>query len=142
MYADAAKSMGDFETASKTIDNLIKLRPSLPLNHQSIALIYEKENKGEAALNAWKKAYNLDPYLAFIANRYFMAIARYKSINDAINFIDSHISFLDKSGFTSSMKNMEYLKACILLKPNELYPPEGDRFLQLYYKQIEVRSRN
>jgi tetratricopeptide (TPR) repeat protein len=142
MYADTLKSMGDFEKALKIIENVIKLRPSSPMNHLSLALIYEKENKGEDALNSLKKAYNLDPYLPYIANRYFMAIARYKSINDAINFIDSHISVLEKSGFTSSMKNMEFLKACMLLKPNELYPPEGDRFLQLYYKQFELRNRN
>jgi tetratricopeptide (TPR) repeat protein len=141
-YADALKSMGKYSEARNTVNTLIKLRPSFPLGYNLLALIYEKENKGQDAITAWEKAYKLDPYSAPVANKYFLAIARYKSITDAINFMDSHIDFLDKAGLNNMKKSMQYLKSCLLLKPDEPFPPDGDHFLQLYYTQIQASSHN
>ncbi|MDR2353623.1 MAG: DUF2723 domain-containing protein [Deltaproteobacteria bacterium] len=126
LIANSYRNAKDFAKAEAVVFELIELRPTSSLNYLLLGLIYDNQDKGPETLAAWEKATQLDPFSNAIAYRYFLALAKYRSIAEAVTFYNQRIEFLGTEGLTFSQKMTQYLRDCLLLPPNVEENPAGN----------------
>jgi tetratricopeptide (TPR) repeat protein len=136
LYTTTLLESKKYDEAVKTVYKLIKYRPEYYKNYVLLGYIYNRQNNGAKALDAFKKADSLDPYNGRTSYYYFLSLAKNSSINDALEFAESKISFLDSEGFFSSKKTMEYMRDCLLAGPEISELPQGNRFFEMYDMRI------
>jgi hypothetical protein len=137
LYANACRHQQNYKEAEDAVMTLLKVRPNYDITYILQGLIYDIQNKGQEALNSFQTAYTLNPDSRNAAQRYAYALAKYKSLSDAIHFLDNYIQFLDKEQLYNSKNIMTYQKQCLLLDPTLPELPQGNLLLQLYFKGMQ-----
>jgi tetratricopeptide (TPR) repeat protein len=132
LYANSLRRMGRYTEAEKIALKLIEIRPTLSSNYALLAQIYHSQNKGDEAIVSYQKASELDPFNNNTAFNYAKILAKYESIDKAVDFLNAHIAFLTKNKLNNSQKIMEYNKRCLMLEPNKAELQEGNLLLKIF----------
>jgi hypothetical protein len=81
---------------------------------------------------------DLDPYSTAAINRYFLALAKYKSLSDATSFMESHAERMGKEGLNFTRDLLTYYRDCLTLPPSTERNPNGNfLFRSIYGEEME-----
>jgi tetratricopeptide (TPR) repeat protein len=104
-------------------NKLISLSPYNANNYYILGLIYDNLQKPKETLAAWRRATELDKYDVSFFYHYHLALAKYKSIDEAAEYLGA----LAKSFEGERMPNLSKLalkfRDCLLLPPEEIGEP-------------------
>ncbi|MDR1166469.1 MAG: DUF2723 domain-containing protein [Deltaproteobacteria bacterium] len=137
LVANSYRLARDFPKAEAATRDLIALRPHLVINWILLGLIYDNQRLIPQTLEAWRKAVDLDPYSNTAVNRYFLALAKYRSLKEATDFIGPLIAQMDKDGLYFTRDLYAYYRDCLALPPTRELPPEGNFLYRSIYEGKE-----
>jgi tetratricopeptide (TPR) repeat protein len=130
ILVNSARFLELYDVAEQNAKIMLKFHPNQPNTWYILGNIYLSLNRGILALEALKKAVDLSPFETGFIYRYGQALAKYSSINDAIQFYNDRISLFKKNGLLNQISFLLSQKECLLLPPEKIdlldISPSGD----------------
>jgi hypothetical protein len=110
----------DYTEAIKYAEALISYAPFKAYSYFLLGLIYNNQHKKNEMLAAWKMATTLDIYeMKFIYN-YYLALAKYNSISEAVTFLEIRAQELERDNAAHLRDLVLKFRDCLLLPPEEI----------------------
>jgi tetratricopeptide (TPR) repeat protein len=109
----------NYTKAFKYINKLISLSPFDANSYFILGLIYDNQHKKDEALASWKTATTLDIYNVKYIYNYHLALAKYKSIPEAISFLEGRAQEFEKEKALNLRDLVLKFRDCFFLPPEE-----------------------
>jgi hypothetical protein len=110
----------NYPKALKYVKKLISLSPYNANSHYMLGLIYDNQKMAEETLAAWKTATEIDKYEIGFFYHYSLALAKYRSVQEAVKFLEERAGFF-KGEYMQNLSALALqMRDCFLLPPEEI----------------------
>jgi tetratricopeptide (TPR) repeat protein len=121
--ANSYRRVKNYSEAIKYAKKLIDLSPYNPNSHYILGLTYDNQANSAETLKAWRTATDLDKYDLSFLYHYHLALAKYKSINEAVSFLEGRAKFYEEENMPNLRTLTLKFRDCLLLPPEEIGEP-------------------
>jgi hypothetical protein len=118
--ANTYRSAKNYPEALKYANKLVALSPYNPNSYYILGLIYDKLERPEETLAAWLTATELDKYKIGFFYHYHLALAKYKSLDKAIAFLEERAKFFESENMFNLHQLTLKFRDCLLVPPEEI----------------------
>jgi tetratricopeptide (TPR) repeat protein len=118
--ADNYRRDKKFPQAIDYANKLISLSPYNANSHYMLGLIYDNLNRPEETLAEWRLATELNKYDVSLFYHYYLALAKYKSLDAAIAFLEDRAKQFDEENMANLRDLTLKFRDCLLLPPEEI----------------------
>lgn len=127
LYADILMLQGDFETAKKVYQALVENFPDGPLGYVKQAMLAERQNKRDEAIELYRKALSFDRDVMVPAGRFVQLIFNRDGFEKTVQELDTLRQASKQAG-----AHYRYLTAQLLSNRKESTPEDLNKARQLY----------
>jgi tetratricopeptide (TPR) repeat protein len=129
--SDSYRREGNYPEAIKYANKLIALSPFIANSYYTRGIIYESLNMPAETLSDWRMATELDKYDVGFFYHYHLALARYKSLDESIRFLEELARTFDQENLFNLRDLSLKFRDCLLVPPEEIgdepYAPDAAR---------------
>ncbi|MDR1656664.1 MAG: DUF2723 domain-containing protein [Deltaproteobacteria bacterium] len=108
-----------FDEATLELKKLIELDPSNAYSYLLLGISLASQGDHQSALDALLTASKKDPNNPQITIKYANYLAKYHSIQIAVDFLNEKINYFKRHGLTNAALTTELFQVCLLVPPEE-----------------------